>query len=126
MVKVLSVGQCAYDDSRIGRLVKESTGAFLERAASAEEALQMVAQKKYALVLVNRVFDSGGEGLKLIADLKKHDETTPVMLVSDYADAQAAAIANGAVMGFGKSALASPEVGRQLKEVVGAEAVRNG
>jgi DNA-binding NtrC family response regulator len=80
----------------------------------------MLAEKKYDLVLVNRVFDAGGEGLKFIESLKNAGEATPVMLVSDYADAQAAAVANGAVMGFGKSALGAAEVGERIREVVAA------
>jgi two-component system, chemotaxis family, chemotaxis protein CheY len=118
MANVLSVGQCGYDDSRIGRVVREATGAFLDRAGSAEEATRMLAEKKYDLVLVNRVFDAGGEGLKFIESLKQSSNATPVMLVSDYADAQATAIANGALMGFGKSGLSAPEVGMRIREAV--------
>ena len=115
MATVLSVGQCGYDDSRIGQLVRNAAGAFLERAASAEAAKAKLAAKKYELVLVNRMFDSGGEGLRLIEELKSAGEDTPIMLVSDYADAQATAVANGAVAGFGKSALAAPETAERIK-----------
>jgi DNA-binding NtrC family response regulator len=78
----------------------------------------MLGEKKYDLVLVNRVFDAGGEGLKFIEALKKSGNGVPVMLVSDYADAQAAAVAQGAVMGFGKSGLGMAEVGAMLQKVV--------
>ena len=117
MPVVLSVGQCSYDDSRIGQVVRTALGAILERAASPEDARQKIAAKKYDLVLVNRVFDAGtGMGVDFIAEFKKNNPDAPsLMLVSDYADAQAAAIANGAAPGFGKSAIASPEVVETLR-----------
>ncbi|HVX86537.1 MAG TPA: response regulator [Phycisphaerae bacterium] len=116
--RVLSVGQCGYDDSRIGQVVKSTLGAFVERAHSGEEAKRLLSEKSYALVLVNRQFDAGGSGLELISELKGAGVSTPVMLVSDYADAQAAAIAAGAVRGFGKSALASERTRQALLEAV--------
>jgi CheY-like chemotaxis protein len=116
MPTVLSVGQCYYDDSRIGKLVRETLGAFLDRAASSEEATRLLSEKKYDLILVNRAFDSGtGEGLDFITQTRQSGNTTPLMLVSDYLEAQAAAIANGALPGFGKSALASPDTTQKLR-----------
>jgi DNA-binding NtrC family response regulator len=121
MASVLSIGQCGYDDSRIGRLVRETIGATLERAHSAEDALRKVRDKSYSLVLVNRVFDGdGASGVDFVAELKREGVNVPVMLVSDYAEAQAAAVANGAVMGFGKAGLASADAAEKLRVAVGA------
>jgi CheY-like chemotaxis protein len=117
--KVLSVGQCGYDDSRIGQVVRAALGVPLERAHSGHEAKRLLAEKEYALILVNRQFDAGGSGLELISELKEAGVATPVMLVSDYAEAQAAARAAGAVGGFGKSALGSESTRRVLREAVG-------
>jgi DNA-binding NtrC family response regulator len=119
---VLSVGQCGYDDSRIAQVVRKALGMYVERAHSAEEARRLIGEKSYALVLVNRVFDAGGSGIDLIGELKQSGVTVPLMLVSDYADAQAKAIANGAAPGFGKSAIGSPDVVRTLKSAVPAAA----
>jgi two-component system, chemotaxis family, chemotaxis protein CheY len=120
MPVVLSIGQCGYDDSRIGQVVRTVLGATLDRAASPQEALQKIAAKKYDLILVNRVFDAGtGMGVNFIAEYKKNNpDAPPIMLVSDYADAQAAAIANGAVPGFGKASIASSQVGETLRAAV--------
>jgi DNA-binding NtrC family response regulator len=115
---VLSVGQCGYDDSRIAQVVRKALNAFVERAHSAEDARRLLNEKQYALVLVNRQFDSGGSGLDFIADLKRSGVATPLMLVSDYADAQARALANGALPGFGKSAIGSPDVIKTLQAAV--------
>jgi two-component system chemotaxis response regulator CheY len=124
MPVVLSIGQCGYDDSRIGQVVRTALGAALERAASPEEAQRKVAEKKYDLILVNRVFDAGtGMGVNFISELKKNNpDAPPIMLVSDYADAQATAIANGAVPGFGKSAIAFPETAATLRAAVKSSA----
>jgi DNA-binding NtrC family response regulator len=125
MAVVLSIGQCGYDDSRIGQVVRSALGASLDRASSPEDAQGKMQAKKYDLVLVNRVFDAGtGMGVDFIGQMKKSGETTPMMLVSDYADAQAAAMANGAVPGFGKSAIASPEVGNLLRATVAENAAK--
>lgn len=120
MSVVLSIGQCGYDDSRIGQVVRSALGATLDRAASPEEAQQKIAARKYDLVLVNRVFDAGtGMGVDFIAEYRKtHPDAPPIMLVSDYADAQAAAVTNGALPGFGKSAIASPQVAESLRAAV--------
>lgn len=120
MSVVLSIGQCGYDDSRIGQLVRTALGATLDRASSPEDAQRKIAEKKYDLILVNRVFDAGtGMGVDFISELKKNNpEAPPVMLVSDYADAQAIAIANGAAPGFGKSAIAAPETAEALRAAV--------
>jgi CheY-like chemotaxis protein len=121
---VLSVGQCGFDDSRIGEVVRKELGAGMDRAGSADEAKKKVGEKKYDLVLVNRVFDWGGDsGVKFIGAMKQAGDATPpppMMLVSNYEEAQAEAVAAGAIAGFGKSALGSVEVGEMLRKAVGA------
>lgn len=123
--RVLSVGQCGYDDSRIGALVREVLGAFLDRAGDGAEALKMLGEKSYALVLANRQFDRGGSGLELISRMKSDGVSIPVMLVSDYPEAQAAAMEAGAKMGFGKSAL-SREGTKDVLRAALAENVASG
>ena len=92
-------------------MVREAVSAGMERAGSAEQARGMMAGKRYDLVLVNRVFDADGDsGLEFIAAIKASGDTTPMMLVSDYADAQAQAVAKGAMPGFGKSMLGRSEL----------------
>jgi hypothetical protein len=46
----------------------------------------------------------------------------PVMLVSNYEDAQREAVAAGAQPGFGKAALGQPQTLARLKEVLGGAA----
>ncbi len=69
-------------------------------------------------MLVNRVFDAdGSSGLDFIKTLKADAAltATPVMLVSNYEDAQAQAVAVGAVPGFGKATLGQPAMLERVK-----------
>ena len=107
MTKVLSVGQCGADEPQVRRLIEGVvTGARVVQAHSAAEALTIVKQQVFSLVLVNRVFDATGEsGLDFISHVKAIRPEQSVALVSNYADAQQDAISRGALPGFGKSSL---------------------
>src|SRR4051812_28312149 len=99
--RVLSVGQCGFDHGGISRTVRAEFGAEGVSAETAEEAVAAVRGSGFALVLVNRLFDAdGGSGLELIGRLKAEAGEVPVMLVSNFADAQAKAEAAGAAPGF--------------------------
>ena len=107
---VLDVGQCDLDHGNIGRLLSNEFGAAVERAQTIDEAIQTAANRHFDLILVNRVFAANGEeGVAFIQRLRgaQHDDAPPVMLVSNYDDAQDAACAAGAVRGFGKNALSA-------------------
>jgi CheY-like chemotaxis protein len=119
--RVLSLGQCAADHSSISRLLRDQFGADVVPAHSPREAMEELARRDYALVLVNRLLNAGGSGLDFITRLKSNELTAqlPVMLVSDRADAQQQAVAGGALPGFGKSALRSPATVRRLAAVLG-------
>ncbi len=109
---VLDVGQCNLDHGNISRLLQDQFDAGVDRVHHADEAADAVRDKRYNLVLVNRIFDAdGAEGLAFIERLQADEATrdTPVMLVSNFADAQEAAVALGAKPGFGKSALSDPK-----------------
>jgi CheY-like chemotaxis protein len=119
--KVLSLGQCAADNWSISRLLTDSLGAAVSEADSFEEALLLLRNDTFALVLVNRLLDANGaSGLDFITRLKSDDalRSVPVMLVSNYADAQRQAVAKGALLGFGKAALHSPDTVRRLRSAL--------
>jgi len=120
--RVLSVGQCNVDHGSISRTLQGAFGAEVTTAATADEALAALRGGNYQLVLVNRIFDSdGGSGLELIRRIKSSSggESVPVMLVSNFEDAQSQAVELGAVKGFGKSALATEETALRLREYLG-------
>jgi len=109
----LSVGQCLADHSGLSRTLRQAFGAEVVPAADADEALGRLRREKFALVLVNRVFDAdGASGLEFIRRVAAEEGLAPppVMLVSNYDDAQRAAVAAGAAPGFGKADLGRPEM----------------
>ncbi len=119
--RVLDVGQCDFDHDNISRMLSEAFAADVMRAATSEEAFRAVRAGHYDLVLVNRVLDAdGASGLDLIQRLLSNEDTraTPTMLVSNYGDAQDAAVALGATRGFGKNTLTSPETREQLASLL--------
>ena len=119
--RVLNVGHCGFDHGNIGRVLEEHFGAEVDAASTSDQAFRAVRDGQFDLVLVNRVFDANGEsGLELISRLQGHEETraTPVMLVSNYPEAQEAAAAAGARPGFGKSALSTPQTRERLAGVL--------
>jgi two-component system chemotaxis response regulator CheY len=120
--RVLSVGQCNFDHGNISQALHATFGADVTRAHGSEDALALLRQGGFDLVLINRVFDAdGASGIELLRRIKS-DETAkavPVMLVSNFPDAQEQAVAAGAVPGFGKAALNANETVARLKEYLG-------
>jgi CheY-like chemotaxis protein len=108
--RVLSVGQCGPDHSAIRGLLQSNFQATVDAAALPDEALTMLESTTYDLVLVNRKLDADySDGLEVIRALRQTQAgaTVPIMLVSNYPEAHAAAVAVGAVPGFGKETLRS-------------------
>jgi two-component system chemotaxis response regulator CheY len=119
--KVLSLGQCAADNYAITRFLETHFEAQVIPTDTFPEALNQLRSDRFALVLTNRVLDANGaSGLAFIAQMKEDPSLadTPIMLVSNYADAQQQAVARGALMGFGKAALGDAEVVNRLKPLL--------
>ncbi len=118
-MNILSIGQCGFDHSSIARFLSRTLQARTEHAATAAEGLQKLALGSYHLVLVNRIIDGdGSSGIDLVTTLCAQRDCPPVMLVSNLPEAQAAAVAVGAVAGFGKSSMVDPEVARHLQALL--------
>lgn len=121
--KVLNCGQCGFDHQSITSLLRSLDPTIEVLAAhSVKEALGLIQKQEFDLILVNRIFDRGGEeGLDLIESLSAGDATLklPVLLVSNYPDAQQSAIKKGALKGFGKSQLHDQETKALLRQHLG-------
>ncbi len=121
--RILSVGQCGFDHSSISRFLQQSCDAQVDAADSKGEALDALRAEPalYDLVLVNRVFDRGGDsGFDLIKEVRE-DSTlaeVPVMLVSNFADAQRQATELGALPGFGKSDVGDDGTAQRIKDAL--------
>jgi len=103
-IRILDVGQCGFDGPQMAALWRSKLGATVVTAADGADAARRLAKAAYDIVLVNRILAAdGASGLDVIKDLLKSKPAVPVMLVSDLPKAQDAAVALGAVRGFGKS-----------------------
>ena len=118
MKRILSVGNCGFDNGSL-RSVVSNFGAEVAAAEDWLDAAELLRREKFDLVLVNRKLDAdGSDGLEIIREIKQSPEfqATPVMLLSNYPEYQAQAIAAGAEPGFGKSQLNSRETSERLRK----------
>ena len=116
--RVLSVGQCAADHSAISHLVEKHFDAEVGGVDSIPEAIGKLRDDEFSLVLVNRILDGGvSPGLEFIRQIKSDEslQQIPVMLVSNYDDAQDEARQIGAEPGFGKASLGQPQMLARVK-----------
>lgn len=118
---ILSVGQCRPDNAAINQFLKANFDCQVLTADLPLEALGILRQESVDLVLINRKLDADySDGTEILKAIKA-DSTlapTPVMLVSNFADAQESAVAAGAVYGFGKAELNSPDSVARVRNVL--------
>jgi CheY-like chemotaxis protein len=117
MKRVLDVGNCSPDHGAISALLKKQFGAEAVQAHGPGDAMTALRTGRFDLVLVNRKLDQDySDGLEIIKQIKadKALAATPCMLITNYAEHQAAAVAAGAEPGFGKLSLSTPETIERL------------
>ena len=110
--KVLSVGQCRPDHAAISHFLTSNFDAQVIAADLPGEAHKVLSSQDIALVLINRNLDADySDGMEILRTIKANEATAdiPVMLVSNFADWQEKAVHEGAIYGFGKAQLGSPE-----------------
>lgn len=115
--KVLSVGNCSFDNQTIERLISANFDAQLTASSLPDEALEMIRRDQYDLVLVNRKLEAdSSHGIDVLKRVKSDSQLadTPVMLLSNFPEAQEAALKVGAEPGFGKAELDLPETVEKL------------
>jgi len=116
---VLDVGQCDFDHSRISHHLGTHFDVTVTRAYSFEESIKLADETKFDLVLINRLLDQDqSAGLEILKTLKSNEATSsiPVMLVSNFEEAQTEAVAAGAEQGFGKANLTTDATTELLKK----------
>ena len=119
--RVLDVGNCGHDHGQIRSMLQRNFGAVCATADTADETLQRLAAERFDLVLINRKLDHDySDGIEILKRIKQDAELAglPVMLVSNYAEHQEAAVALGALPGFGKQQLNSPVTLERLSAVL--------
>lgn len=106
------VGHCGPDTFMLKSVIERALPGVGIESVNSHDGLS-AALGETSLLMVNRVLDGGfttESGLELIRSV----DGTPAMLISNFADAQAEAESAGALPGFGKSEMGSPEANERL------------
>jgi two-component system chemotaxis response regulator CheY len=104
--RVLDVGNCGPDHAAICRYFAANfADVEIFKAAACDDTLALLRHSHFDLVLINRKLDEDySDGIEVLRAIKRHLEIAdvPVMLVTNFPEHQDAAVAAGALRGFGK------------------------
>ena len=121
--KVVLVGHCGPDSSFLRMAVSSAERGVQVTMADDAQELKAALDGGVDLVLLNRELGWGFEqslGVDVIKLFGRSYPQTKFMLVSNYADAQAAAVAAGGVPGFGKREIGQPRVAQLIRDALAA------
>jgi CheY-like chemotaxis protein len=119
--RVLDVGQCSPDHAAIRAYLARHFGCEVVPTHGARDAIEQLKNGHFDLVLVNRKLDQDySDGIDVIRAIKADSAVAdvPVMMVTNYAEHQDAAVAAGAHRGFGKLEIDLPETREKLAAVL--------
>jgi CheY-like chemotaxis protein len=126
--RVLDVGNCVPDHAAIKTMIESNFDATVDRSHLATDTFAALQSEPYDLILVNRKLDHDySDGMEILKQLKAdpNTKTVPVMLVTNYAQHQQAAVDAGAEWGFGKLELWNEETQQRLRPILGNQPVKN-
>jgi hypothetical protein len=116
-IKVLLVGHCLPDSFGLGRLVRRAAPGAQAKRVNSERTLKKAIDGA-SLLLVNRELDGRflqRSGIELIGALREEGLAIPMMLVSNFPDAQQRAEEAGAAPGFGKNQMNQPQAAERIR-----------
>jgi CheY-like chemotaxis protein len=119
--RVLDVGQCGPDHAAIRHFLTRNFDCEVVQVDDGLGALDELRGGEFHLVLVNRKLDCDySDGVEVIRKLKADPKvaSVPVMLVTNYPEHQDAAIAVGAIRGFGKLEFGEPETRAKIAHLL--------
>jgi CheY-like chemotaxis protein len=119
--RVLDVGNCGPDHAAIRGLLARLFAAEVVQTDQWADTAELLAAQNFDLVLVNRKLDIDySDGMEIIRQIKADPRfaALPVMLITNYPEHQAAAIAEGAIYGFGKRELNARETHDRLARIL--------
>lgn len=118
-IQIALVGHCGPDAFALqSSIMGFVPGAVLHRLNSIDDVSAMM--DTLSLLVVNRVLDGsfGTEsGIEYIRGLG--DDAPPAMLISNFPESLEESVSAGAVMGYGKQKMRSPEAETALKNALG-------
>jgi two-component system chemotaxis response regulator CheY len=119
--KVALVGHCGPDSSFLRMAVSSADRTLQIIMVDDSDDMCKVLSSGVDLLLLNRELGYGFDetmGVEVIRSLRSKYPNVKMMLVSNYADAQAAAIQAGALPGFGKREIGSARVPAMIREAL--------
>ena len=119
---VLDVGNCVPDHASIKRLLTSHYDVDVLQTHASDDTLALLRKRAVDLVLINRKLDCDySDGTEILKQLKADPllAKTPVMIITNYAEHQDAAVALGAERGFGKLELQTPATREKLNSFLG-------
>ena len=123
--KVLDVGNCQPDHEAISNFLSKHFDCQVTQAHGLDDMRTALDggddDGDYVLVLVNRKLDRDySDGIEIIRQIRADPKLTEVtvMLITNYAEHQDAAIALGAKRGFGKLEFEKSETLERLRQVL--------
>jgi two-component system chemotaxis response regulator CheY len=119
--RILSLGQCGADHASLRWLFRSEFNAEVVGVDTPDAALDQLRRGSFDLVLVNRLLDRDrSPGHDFISQLKGDPKLgqLPIMLVSDYDDAQQRAVGQGALRGIGKSSLNDADTLARIRAIL--------
>ncbi len=120
--RVLDIGNCGPDHASIRRALLKHFEVEVIATDDFRDASEQLRKQTFDLILVNRKLDIDySDGLEVVRRLKADPEfrNIPVMLVSNYPEAQVQAVAEGAEAGFGKLELGAAATIQKLSNFLG-------
>ena len=108
---VLDIGNCNPDHDAIVKMLTSNFDVVVLRAHELCDALQLLSEKKVDLIVINRKLDIDySDGIEILRHLKQDAayKGIPSMIITNYAEQQLAAVAEGAEYGFGKLQYSEP------------------
>jgi CheY-like chemotaxis protein len=122
MKRILDIGNCVPDHTSITKFLTSNFKCEVLQADKADDALSLLRKHSVDLIVVNRKLDCDyTDGIEVIRQIKADPDLAkiPVMLITNYAEHQDAAMAIGAVRGFGKLEYEKPETLQRLQPILG-------
>ena len=119
--KIALVGHCGPDSSFLRIAVSKAERDATILSVDDDSDLKRALDQGVDLLLLNRQLDYGfdtHEGVALLRKIRANYPAVKAMLVSNYPDAQAAAVAEGALPGFGKREIGTPRVAELLRDAL--------
>ena len=119
---VIDCGNCDPDHHAIRSFIESKFDAKVIRTQALADTLDALEKSPADLILVNRKLDVDySDGIEVIKEIKRRQELAniPAMLITNYEEYQQAALADGAVTGFGKKTMRDPSTVQTLSQFLG-------